>query len=104
LNRPADTVHLSLSFLERPRTGGFGLAHLAISDDGSRVAYSALNRLWIRRLDETEPIALDVPAIDPFFSPDGQWVGFFTGDAGLAKVPAAAGNVAMVARTTERPV
>jgi len=57
-------------------------ATVAISPDGQQVAF-ALNRggvqqLFTRRVDsiETIPIAGTEGASSPFFSPDGQWVGF----------------------------
>ena len=57
------------------------LPDLAISPDGGHVVYSggSHRRLFVRRLDETE-IATLVGAggrpRNPFFSPDGEWVGF----------------------------
>ena len=58
-------------------------APLAISPDGTTLAYIARDNtgshLYLRRLDEFE--ARQVPdtedAFEPFFSPDGEWVGFF---------------------------
>jgi len=56
----------------------------ALSPDGTRLAFASqaadgTSRLFARRLDE--PKAAPLPgtegAYTPFFSPDGQWVGFF---------------------------
>ncbi len=53
---------------------------VAISPDGTRLAYVSGTpaRLFIRRLDQ--PRATELPGTQganyPFFSPDGQWVGF----------------------------
>ncbi len=54
-----------------------------ISPDGSRIAYLAQadtggRMLYVRGLGEleTEPIPGTVGADDPFFSPDGDWIGF----------------------------
>jgi serine/threonine-protein kinase len=57
---------------------------LAISPDGSRVAYVASNRLYLRRLDQltstpipgTEGESTTRPR-NLFFSPDGRWLGFW---------------------------
>ena len=64
---------------------------LAISSDGSHIAYVAreegTTQLYVRDLNELEPKAVPgtVGARHPFFSPDGQWIGFFAGGA-LQKV------------------
>ena len=55
----------------------------ALSPDGSTLAYVGLagrsRHLVIRRLDEADaqPVAGTEGALDPFFSPDGTWIGFF---------------------------
>ncbi len=58
---------------------------VAISADGTRVAYNAgvqgQNKLYLRSLGALESQVLPVPGNSPFFSPDGQWLGFF-GQAG----------------------
>jgi serine/threonine-protein kinase len=70
---------------------GVGLPALALSPDGSQVAYVARGpssvQLYVRRLDELDVTALPGTegAYAPFFSPDGEWVGFFSG-AELKKV------------------
>jgi eukaryotic-like serine/threonine-protein kinase len=61
-----------------------GLA-LALSPDGSRIAYvtrassTAGAKLYVREMDKATAIPLDgtTGASNPFFSPDGQWIGFF---------------------------
>jgi hypothetical protein len=64
----------------------------AISPDGRTVVYAAQSapgsRLYVRRLDEWEPrgLPLTEDAINPFFSPDGQWIGFGVGGV-VKKMP-----------------
>jgi len=60
---------------------------LAISPDGSRLVYvgrgdNGVRQLYVRSLNELEikPIPGTEDARNPFFSPDGQWVGFFTNE------------------------
>jgi len=69
-------VHLTAPVPQMAGTGG-----IALAPDGSRLAYLAGSppRLHVRMLDQLEgkPIAGTESAQDPFFSPDGQWLGFF---------------------------
>jgi Tol biopolymer transport system component/predicted Ser/Thr protein kinase len=99
----AAPVRLSMSALDPPGRSLFGACHLAISSDGSRIAYATANRLLIRRMDQKEAIAVDVPAFDPFFSPDGEWVAFFAAGSGsLEKVPVYGGAPAVITAITGR--
>jgi Tol biopolymer transport system component len=63
-------------------------APFALSPDGRVLAYAG-GGLWIRTLDEVDPLV--VPGTEganmPFFSPDGRWIGFFQGGT-LKRVPA----------------
>jgi serine/threonine-protein kinase len=66
---------------------GVGQAALDISDDGRRLVYlgrsGGSTRLYLRELDreEVRPLPGTEGAINPFFSPDGQWVAFRSGSA-----------------------
>ena len=60
---------------------------LALSPDGSQLAYVSVakdrrRQLCVRELDKfnAEPLPDTENAFDPFFSPDGQWLAFFTQD------------------------
>ncbi len=71
---------------------------VALSPDGTHLAYVArqgdIQQLYLRAMDspETRPIPGTEGAINPFFSPDGQWLGFFA-DGTLKKVPVSGGAV-----------
>jgi len=58
---------------------------VALSPDGTHLAYVArvglTQQLYLRAMDslESKPILGTEGATEPFFSPDGQWVGFFAG-------------------------
>jgi len=58
---------------------------LAISPDGSRIAFRGRSgeerRIFLRDLsrESSEPMAGTEGGEDPFFSPDGEWLGFFSG-------------------------
>ena len=70
---------------------------IAISPAGDRLAYVAARGrntiLVVRPLDGDSVIALagTEGAYHPFFSPDGAWIGFFSGNV-LRKVPTSGGN------------
>ncbi|MHC4682427.1 MAG: protein kinase domain-containing protein, partial [Planctomycetota bacterium] len=71
---------------------------LALSPDGGRIAYIAsengANQLFVRELDSVEArrISGTEDAHSPFFSPDGNWVAFFT-EGRLKKVSLETGVV-----------
>ncbi len=56
---------------------------VAVSADGTRMVYVALTagrpRLFLRTVDRDAPQVIEGSdgAADPFFSPDGQWIGYF---------------------------
>jgi len=72
--------------LPAPSTTG---SSIVISPDGTRLVYASgtPSILFTRRLDQPKATALPGTegAASPFFSPDGQWVGFIAGSK-LAKV------------------
>jgi serine/threonine-protein kinase len=79
---------------------------VAISSDGTRVAWSACDdrscRLYVRPLSSVD--AERVPGTDgarmPFFSPDGRWLGFFA-DGRLKKVATDGGAAVSLADAPE---
>ena len=87
-------LSISLSSSPRPILSEQGIA---ISPDGKRIVYRAgetasTSQLYMRALDAEAPVALrgtERPA-SPFFSPDGEWVAFFS-DGKLKRVPVAGG-------------
>jgi eukaryotic-like serine/threonine-protein kinase len=69
---------------------------VAVSPDGNHIAYIAVqggtHQLYLRAMDslEARPIPGTEGASEPFFSPDGQWLGFFAGQK-LKKVSLSGG-------------
>jgi serine/threonine-protein kinase len=78
---------------------GIGRPAIALSPDGTRLVYVALvdaglAQLYSRTIDQLDstPIRGTEGASGlPFFSPDGQWIGFFSSDSKLKKVPVGGG-------------
>ncbi len=79
-------------------TRGTG-ASAILSPDGTTLAFVARQqgqtRLFVRKLDQLEavPLAGTEGAESPFFSPDGQWIGFFA--AGQLKKISVTGGAAI---------
>ena len=73
---------------------------LAVSPNGRRIAFvtttAGVDRLWVQSLDSLTPQALADGAESPFWSPDGQWVGFFAPGEGQLKKVAISGGPARV--------
>lgn len=72
---------------------------LAVSPDGHRIAYLAQGageprRLFVREFDEDIPRPLPGTELarNPFFSPDGKWLGFHAGDV-IRKVSLESGRI-----------
>lgn len=88
---------LTMGKAERPYTFASGSV-VAISADGRRIAYLAsiaggVQQLHLRSLDNvsTRPISGTEMGIQPFFSPDGRWLGFVS-EGKLKKVSLEGGN------------
>lgn len=88
-------------------TGTF--AALALSPDGTRLAYTANDRLYLRPLDQLD--ARPIPGVEspglasargPFFSPDGRWIGFWEGRQ-IKKVSTSGGAPLTVCELTPPP-
>jgi serine/threonine-protein kinase len=80
------------------RLAGLDQPALVLSPDGTQLAYVATQggaqQIYLRAMDSLD--ARTVPGTEgataPFFSPDGQWLGFFAGNK-LKKVPVNGGAV-----------
>ena len=81
------------------------LTALVLSPDGRMLVYGARRngsvQLYRRPLDQfsSTPIGGTDGADAPFFSPDGQWIGFFA-NGEMKKVPAAGGEPITVTKST----
>jgi serine/threonine-protein kinase len=78
---------------------------VALSPDGTLLAYvarqSGTQQLYLRAMDslEARPIPGTEGAVEPFFSPDGQWLGFFAGEK-LKKVSVSGGAAVTLSNST----
>jgi hypothetical protein len=91
---------LAMTLPDDQHLGGLALDNpvLAVSAQGTLVAYVAVNsgreQLHVRAIDgvQSKVLAGTDLASDPFFSPDGEWIGFFA-QGKLKKVSVAAGTI-----------
>src|SRR5207249_11256304 len=76
---------------------GTGQAAVAVSPDGKYLAYAAnrvpTQQIFLRAFDQSE--ARPLPGTEggdgPFFSPDGQWLGFISSRTVVKKIPLTGG-------------
>ena len=89
--------------LAGPSGGEVRQMAIALAPAGDRLVYvspfGGTTRLMVRPLDRDTAIALPGTegAFHPFFSPDGAWVGFFSGNH-LRKIPATGGTPVTLAQ------
>jgi serine/threonine-protein kinase len=85
-------LDLGRGFRAHPRDG-----HALLSPDGSRIVFAGLDAggkpdFFVRRLDRAGSVPLGTDGgRDPFFSPDGEWLGYFNRER-LWKVRVAGGR------------
>jgi serine/threonine-protein kinase len=96
-------VRLTMALPEDEQLAGLeNMSPVAVSPDGSDIVYVAgrdgIQRLFLRTLDslEARPISGTEGGEGPFFSPDGQWLGFFAGGY-LKKISIAGGRPTVLA-------
>jgi hypothetical protein len=83
---------------------GPGRHIVAISPAGTHLVYTANSGLSLRRLDQLHATPLagtEVEARSPFFSPDGQWIGFYA--AGQLKRVAVTGGAPVTVGAADNP-
>ena len=100
---PAPTAPIARLAMTLPDDQSLGALNLdqlalAVSPQGTLVVYvgmmSGREQLYVRAIDDVESKALagTEQATNPFFSPDGRWIGFFA-QGKLKKVSVAAGTI-----------
>ena len=95
---PGEAVHATISLPPGVRVVRAGAipSSVAVSPDGRTLALAATDqdgrRLYVRRLAHPEAVPLQGTdnALGPFFSPEGDWIGYFA-DGRLRRVPVGGG-------------
>jgi eukaryotic-like serine/threonine-protein kinase len=105
--RTAPVARFAFDLPESHDYRGTGRAIMAVSSDGRAVVYNTTTGLYLRMMDqlETRLIAQTEPNLtSPFFSPDGQWVGYFDTAAGqLKRVAITGGTPVVIASAVTNP-
>ena len=119
---PAETGPVRVTLTVPPGVtlqGSGGDRLLAISPDGRRIAFVAAvggkTQIYLRHADQFDPVPVvgTEGGVDPFFSPDGQWLGFMAGavpgggvipvqEGKLKKVPIGGGPATTLGDATNR--
>jgi serine/threonine protein kinase len=91
---PAAVIRFS-HLLEEENFTRTGRPLVDISPDGTQLAYIADQQLYLRKLNESEShpvVGTDENSSTPFFSPDGESLGFWSSDNELKRIPVAGGT------------
>jgi serine/threonine-protein kinase len=93
-SRTLPSLQVTRSIIAIPPAPRWSLGNIAVSPNGTHLVYRVDGRLVLRSLDDLQPkpIAGADDGTWPFFSPDGEWVGFLSHDLKLKRV-ALAGSV-----------
>jgi serine/threonine-protein kinase len=95
---PSEVIRFPFILPEGQHLSRSGRPFLTISPDGDRIVYVANNQLYMRVLSDAEAHPIDGTATDPalpFFSPDGQWIGFYSNSDNKLKKVAITGGAAI---------
>jgi len=101
--RAADVIRFPVLAPENTRFNTSG-GYLSLSPDGHNLAFVTIGQeegstgLWLRSLNllAAEPLPGTDRALWPFWSPDSRYIGFFTEDGKLEKVPVSGGTPEML--------
>jgi serine/threonine-protein kinase len=80
---------------------------LAVSPDGKQFVYNTPKGLYLRSVDAFDAkliIGTEISAINPFFSPDGKWVGYWSEADNKLKKIAISGGAPVVLCEVNRPL
>jgi eukaryotic-like serine/threonine-protein kinase len=108
--RPTTVVRFSMTMPEgNPLAGGMGRRFLAISPDGTRIAYFLGGQLFLRSL--SDPESTPVPGVEtaqqstsPAFSPDSQSIAYWASDRTLKRFAVAGGAAVTICPLTANPM
>jgi serine/threonine-protein kinase len=87
---PRQVVRLDYELPKDQQFSGFTMRTLAVSPDGKQFVYGTTKGLYLRSVNELAAKLIagtEGAALQPFFSPDGKWIGYVSGaDRKLKKI------------------
>jgi len=102
----ARIMRFSVALADGQQLTRTGRHNIAVSPDGQSIVYVADGQLYVRRMTDIEarPISGTKQDVNtPFFSPDGQWVGFFAVPEGKLKKIAITGGASVTIASASNP-
>jgi len=99
---PRETARFIHALAENQQFRNTGRTVVAVSPDGRQFVYNTGDGLYLRSLDGLMARLIqgtETALINPFFSPDGEWIGFYTGEE-LRKIPVAGGTPVVLCTAT----
>ena len=101
---PGTVTRFSYTLPQNQGLRNTGRPAVAISPDGRHFVYNVGGGLFLRSMDGLNARLItgtEESVTNPFFSPDGQWVGFFSISSGLLeKIPIAGGTAVALCKVT----
>ena len=103
-HEPRQVIRFNYELPERQKFSNLNYPALAISPDGKQFVYSTAEGLYLRSVDELVDklvAGTQGSTSQPFFSPDGKWLGYFcVSDAKLKKIDINGGAPVALCGTT----
>jgi len=101
---PRTVTRFALTLPQNVRLGATVQKVVAISRDGSKVAYQTSEGVFVRSLSNSDAKLIRVDGFNLAFSPDGEWLAFFGGsDRTLRKLSVSGGTPIKLATIAEVP-
>ena len=97
---PRPTARFTHTLAEDQQFRNTGRTVVAVSADGRQFVYNTSGGLYLRSLDGLTARLVqgtEGSLTNPFFSPDGQWIGFYAGEE-LRKIPVAGGTAVVLCK------
>jgi serine/threonine protein kinase/Tol biopolymer transport system component len=104
-SEPRQVVRFSYELPEGQQFSNLDYPAIAVTADGARFAYSTPNGIYLRSVNELAAklvVGTEGETQQPFFSPDGKWIGYFSpADAKLKKITVGGGAAVSLCAVTQ---